>query len=251
MSVIKERPINVAVESSKYGFMVHIIDSPGSFTRDSDEVRALDKVVKEAGRYCKWVRCDCPTQPRVLVVERHFTGARIDDGDTEVLLAADREKVTSARFEEISRLAVYSAECFEQLFALVPNHDWVDKSKLRKTFYGDTPCTANQMLEHVNIVQAYYLSRIGLRMTIRPGYFLENRRECVHQLEDYFLKNALGKIHNMDNELWTVSKVLRRLIWHDLIHARALYRLGMRVVPEVIQRKDPFFFSWMGDGSSV
>jgi hypothetical protein len=40
------------------------------------------------------------------------------------------------------------------------------------------------------------------------------------------------------DELWSVRKVLRRFIWHDRIHAKAMYRMGIAtfgegVIPDV------------------
>ena len=32
-----------------------------------------------------------------------------------------------------------------------------------------------------------------------------------------------------DGELWTETKVLRRFLWHDRIHAKALYRHGLKM----------------------
>lgn len=36
-----------------------------------------------------------------------------------------------------------------------------------------------------------------------------------------------GKVYvGSDGEEWSVPKVLRRFLWHDRIHAKAMYRMG-------------------------
>ena len=44
-----------------------------------------------------------------------------------------------------------------------------------------------------------------------------------------------------DGELWTMRKVLRRFLWHDRIHARAMWRMARRTFPEA-EIPDPVFF---------
>ena len=51
-----------------------------------------------------------------------------------------------------------------------------------------------------------------------------------------FLKNEV--FHGSYDELWSLRKVLRRFIWHDRIHAKAMYRMaiktfGKNAVPNV------------------
>lgn len=42
------------------------------------------------------------------------------------------------------------------------------------------------------------------------------------------------------NEEWSLRKVLRRFVWHDRIHAKAMYRMALKmfdsdVVPNIFQ----------------
>lgn len=79
------------------------------------------------------------------------------------------------------------------------------------------------MLEHTNNTLAYYAAGVGIEMDTLPD-FVENRQQLLQKLEELpaFLSNRVYTAD--DKELWTVKKVLRRLLWHDRIHARAMYR---------------------------
>ena len=43
-----------------------------------------------------------------------------------------------------------------------------------------------------------------------------------------------------DGELWTMRKVLRRFLWHDRIHARAMWRTASALWSSGLE--NPFFF---------
>lgn len=54
-----------------------------------------------------------------------------------------------------------------------------------------------------------------------------------------FLQNTVRK--GSYGEDWSLRKVLRRFIWHDRIHARAMYRMAIKVFgAESIV--NPFYF---------
>lgn len=106
-----------------------------------------------------------------------------------------------------------------------------DKNKsclpVRKTFYGQVPRTASEMYEHTKNVNDYYFGEIGVE-TDHEGTIVDCRQRGFVLLEGQpdFLKNivSLGSY----NEEWSLRKVLRRFIWHDRIHAKAMYRMAVR-----------------------
>ncbi len=60
------------------------------------------------------------------------------------------------------------------------------------------------------------------------GSILECRERGFAALESQpdFLKNAV-RLGSYEEE-WSLRKVLRRFIWHDRIHAKAMYRTAVR-----------------------
>ena len=100
--------------------------------------------------------------------------------------------------------------------------------------------SADQMLAHIDECNQYYFGEIGVAFDRADGLVL-TRKSAFNALErrSDFLGNRL--YHGNMGEDWTLKKVLRRFLWHDRIHAKALYRLICRDFPE--QRAvNPFFF---------
>ena len=73
------------------------------------------------------------------------------------------------------------------------------------------------------------------------GSIYDCRARGFARLEEQkdFLKNPV--IEGSYGEFWSLRKVLRRFIWHDRIHAKAMYRMALQLFGEdnII---NPFFF---------
>lgn len=219
--------IRVAVEENSKGTMVHIIDMPGAFTRGKNLSEALSKINKEVYQYKYWESKELlDLNCKIEIIQREKTSAQLDDGDTEILTLKEKSLDTTY-FEKLKKLAIKSATDFQKLYDSIPNKTYNDLSKNRETFYGKTPSNANEMLFHVDEVKSYYLSRINIEFVGGVDDFTSNRIKSIELIE----KDKKAKFNNLvsiDNELWTTSKVLRRFIWHDRIHARALYRFAIK-----------------------
>lgn len=234
------RIIRTAVEENDKGIMLHFVDMPGAFTRGRNLDEALGKIACEARIYEAWVGMpNDGTACEVEIVQRESTNARLDDGDTEILVCRDKEFDTSY-FLQLKMLALKSANDFQRLYDSIPDPELSDSTKARSTFYGRVPANAKEMLEHVDRVTAYYLSRIAIDFAGTEANLVANRFHCLKLIEadQEACRNTLRYI---DNEHWTTAKVLRRFIWHDRIHARALYRFAVRIWGHE-RIDDPFCF---------
>ena len=127
-----------------------------------------------------------------------------------------------AEYTRLKLLCLKSAHDFAALYRSIPQPKRA-LIKSRQTFYGKIPASSYEMLTHTNQTLAYYAAAIGLSHENDPD-FVKNRQKLFALLESTpdFLR--LGICVAPDGELWTVRKLLRRLLWHDRIHARALYR---------------------------
>ena len=121
--------------------------------------------------------------------------------------------------------------------------DWVDEERIRKTFYGDNPKTIREIFEHVKNCQYYYLSRMRIDEEIE-GDFMAIRKFCLEKLESLYHENKNSLKFEIDNELWTLKKVLRRFIWHDRIHGKAMVRIleKQKQLNIIDNYEDPFHF---------
>lgn len=83
------------------------------------------------------------------------------------------------------------------------------------------------MYEHTKNVNGYYFGEIGVSAD-NEGNILECRERGFASLEKRpdFLNNTVY-LGSYDEE-WSLRKVLRRFIWHDRIHARAMYRMAIK-----------------------
>ena len=79
---------------------------------------------------------------------------------------------------------------------------------------------------HTKNVNTYYFSEIHVDADNDSSIYACRKRgfEALESKPDY-LQNAV--FHGSYGEDWSLRKVLRRFIWHDRIHARAMYRMAV------------------------
>ena len=198
----------------------------GAFTRGESKDIALQKMAGEVASYLEWKGEAVPDSLEAMITQVKASALTISDADSDVLFEEEKEPLSRAEYEELKALALKSAQDFLDLYEAIP-----DKNKsclpVRKTFYGQVPRTASEMYEHTKNVNDYYFGEIGVE-TDNEGTIVDCRQRGFVLLEGQpdFLKNivSLGSY----NEEWSLRKVLRRFIWHDRIHAKAMYRMAVR-----------------------
>ena len=128
---------------------------------------------------------------------------------------------------------------FQQLYDAVPQKDVSDRP-VRPTFYSKVPRTAQEMYDHTKCVNPYYFGEIGAEADAE-GSILACRQRGFQTLETMpdYLENRV--ICGSYDEEWSLRKVLRRFLWHDRIHARAMYRMAVRMFGKDAV-PDPFCF---------
>ena len=94
------------------------------------------------------------------------------------------------------------------------------------------------MYEHTKNVNAYYFGEIGVDAD-NDGDIYECRVRGFEIVEktDRFLDNLT--IDGSYGEEWSLRKVIRRFIWHDRIHAKAMWRMAVKTFGEA---ENPFAF---------
>jgi len=242
--IIEARRISVALETNGRSFIGFIVQLPGAYVRGKTEEETLSKVDSEVRSYAKWLAVEAPVDYDVSVSQRHYCTLMVEDADSEILLDEDKSPMNGHEFEELRDRATYSGETIHALYQSAELSDWVDESRVRKTFYGETPKTIREIFEHVNGTQYYYLSRANLTSEERSSGFLEARRNCLSCLRELFEQQGNDRIFQVDNEEWTLRKVLRRFVWHDRIHAKSIVRIlqKQKQLALIVSFRDPFHF---------
>lgn len=212
---------------------------PGAFTRGATREAALRKMPSEVKSYLRWRGTFFPDLSEPEIVQEKSSGLTISDADSDVLFETEKNALSMSEYLELKALALKSAQDFLTLYRAIPDKD---KSCLpvRTTFYGQAPRTAFEMYEHTKNVNQYYFGEIGVSAD-NEGSIEECRKRGFIRLESQpdFLKNKV--FSGSYDEEWSLQKVLRRFLWHDRIHAKAMYRMavatfGADAVPNV------FFF---------
>lgn len=141
--------------------------------------------------------------------------------------------------EALAKLLVLkSARDFCALFESIPNPD-ISPRVPRTSFYGPVPRTPREMYDHTNHTTAYYMAAFGIPFENMPDLYA-NRLQALAEIEDRE-ELLTGKVCTApDGERWTLRKLLRRFLWHDRIHARAMWRTAAPLWGSAVA--DPFGF---------
>ena len=198
----------------------------GAFTRGAFKDSALQKMPAEIRSYLRWKGALAPDTLEAEIIQEKQSKLTVSDADSDVIFDSERKELSMSEYAELRALALKSAQDFLTLFQAVP-----DKNKsclpVRETFYGQAPRTAFEMYEHTKSVNGYYFGEIDVPAD-GEGDILSCRERGFASFENRpdFLKNTVF-LGSYDEE-WSLRKVLRRFIWHDRIHAKAMYRMAVK-----------------------
>lgn len=204
----------------------------GAFTRGASKEEAILKMPEEIRRFQLW-RGETPFDRYDLeIVQEKESDLQIKDADSDVLFSTEVRPLSAEEYQDLKALALRSAEDFQTLYDSFPDKH---KSALpyRKTFYGPVPRTAEEMYQHTKNVNEYYFSEIGVTAD-NEGTIATCRARGFEALESIADFLSLETVTGSYDEQWSVRKVLRRFIWHDRIHAKAMYRMGVSTFGEDI-----------------
>jgi hypothetical protein len=76
-------------------------------------------------------------------------------------------------------------------------------------------------------VEKYYLNNIGLDINLSND-LIKERLETIELIKNLYKKEG-NKVYQRPKETWTIRKVVRRFIWHDRIHGKAIERMEKRL----------------------
>ena len=213
-------------------------DFPGAFTRGETLETAKQKMPGEITSYLRWQGGAQLDAAEVEIVQEKASELQIRDADSDVLFDAEAATLTWEEYKALRDLTLRSAADFQKLYDSIPDKD-ASCLPLRQSFYGPVPRTAEAMYVHTRSVNAYYFAEIGVEAD-NEGSIAECRKRGFEKLEQ--LPGFLEKEPEEGSygEWWSARKVLRRFLWHDRIHARAMYRMAVKTFGEAIA--DPFRF---------
>lgn len=195
----------------------------GAFTRGASQEEAVRKMPEEIRRFQLW-KGEPIDDYSVEIIQEKESDLQIKDADSDVLFRTEEMPLSAEEYLYLKSVAMKSAADFFTLYMAFP-----DKNKsanpIRKTFYGTVPRTAEEMYQHTKNVNTYYFSEIGIDVD-NEGTIASCRARGFDALEAIPNYLSMKVVTGSYDELWSVRKVLRRFIWHDRIHAKAMYKMG-------------------------
>lgn len=217
--------INCVWEHNGNDTLLYANDFPGAFTRGASIEEAISKMPEEIRRFQLW-KGETPFDDyEIQIVQEKKLDLQIKDADSDVLFTTEESHLTVEEYKYLKLLVMKSANDFHTLYNSFP-----DKHKsilpCRKTFYGPVPRTAEEMYQHTKNVNEYYFSEIGVKSD-NEGNIYSCRARGFETLETIAGYLSLDTVTGSNGEQWSLRKVLRRFIWHDRIHAKAMYRMGI------------------------
>ena len=219
--------INCVWEHNGRDTLLYAVDFVGAYTRGETLEAAVRKMQAEICSYLKWCGKKAVTSMDIAIIEEKVSELAICDADSDVLFESEKAPLTAEEYKKLKALALKSAQDFLALYDSVPDKN-ATAAPERKTFYGQVPRTANEMYEHTKNVNTYYFAEIAVEAD-HDGNIYECRKRGFEALESSpdFLQNTVRK--GSYGEDWSLRKVLRRFIWHDRIHVKAMYRMAIKV----------------------
>ena len=207
--------------------LLYAVDYIGAYTRGESLEIAKAKMPGEIVSYLKWLGDDTSDNIEVVITQEKDSELAIKDADSDVLFESEKAPLTADEYEKLKALALKSAKDFLALYDSIPDKSATAIAE-RKTFYGQVPRTADEIYVHTKNVNEYYFAEIEVDAD-NDGTIYECRKRGFEELEakSNFLQNTV--IEGSYGEDWSLRKVLRRFIWHDRIHARAMYRMAVKV----------------------
>ena len=220
------RPVRCVWEHRGADTIVWAADYPGAFARGAGLQEALNKLPGDLSDWARWTGGAAPEFCDIQIVGELESGLDVSDADSDALLEAEKAPMERDEYERLRDMAIRSAERFLALYEAVPDKDR-SENPVRQTFYGAVPRTAREMYEHTKNVNAYYFGEIGVEAD-NEGDIAQCRRRGFDALEKQrdFLQNPV--FEGSWDECWTLRKLLRRFIWHDRLHGRAMERMVRR-----------------------
>ena len=219
--------------------LLYASNLPGAYARGECLETAKQKMLQEAVSYLHWAGESLPSVSEIAIIQDAACSLEVRDADSDVLFESEKAPLSENEYERQKALVLKSASDFLALYESIQDKD-ISTAPIRKTFYGQVPRTAREMYTHTKNVNAYYFGEIGVDAD-NEGTILECRIRGFEALEKTpdFLNNPICE--GSWGESWNLRKLLRRFLWHDRIHAKAMYRMAIREFgqPSV---PNPFFF---------
>ncbi|MGH3078386.1 MAG: type II toxin-antitoxin system HicB family antitoxin [Gaiellaceae bacterium] len=222
MTGVSAGTYSVTLERGSDGsYLAWVDDLPGCAVRARSREEVLEQLPSAIVEFVAWTdggRLEAPA----ITVSAEVSSAIEADEDTEVLVESDREPLTE---DDWLRARGWLERSRSDLLQLL---DGLSGEELDRRRAGSER-TLREEIEHVAFVELMYAAwtfdlstRDGLR-----GFLVWTRDLAASRLDDLSERGA-DDLTSAEwagaplPEPWTPRKAARRLVWHELLHLRAM-----------------------------
>ena len=208
--------------------LLYSADFVGAYSRGSSLDIATRKMADEVASYSNWLGADAPKAVNIQIIQEKKSELNIADADSDVIFNSEILPLSADEYGMLKAIALKSANDFLRLYNSIPERfrcePFLDK---RETFYGDVPRSADAIYFHTKNVNEYYFAEIGVKADNEGTIFDCRARAFAHleQMRSFLLSEPQEGSYG---EIWSTRKLLRRFVWHDRIHAKAMWRMIKR-----------------------
>jgi predicted RNase H-like HicB family nuclease len=208
-------------------YLAWVDDLPGCAVRAPSRAEVLEKLPDAINEFVAWTGQAAPGTVEIDVVEEVESAIETDE-DTEVLISADRAALTE---QDWSQLLESLAKSRSELVALLAGLADDELESKRE----ESERTVREEIEHVAFVELMYaMWTFDLRSREGLAEFLSWTRKVSEERMQQLAAQGATDLTWAEwagaprPEPWTARKAARRLLWHELLHLRALEGLRPR-----------------------
>jgi hypothetical protein len=217
-------------EGDEHGWNAWSLDQLGFATWAPSRNEVLARTPGKLDEYRQWVHRHGGEAPEAGMGE--ITVVEEIHGN-EVAFQADLTAVPPDEIWRCLELLDYSRRDIRSTVEALPD-TLLDWDPPYRRFRKDARWrTIRQILEHIALTEAgYYMPHIGYSALepselVGAGWqqqLLVSRRETRRFLAGLARSSDRARVRDAD-EVWSVRKVLRRLVWHELLHWKSIKRV--------------------------
>lgn len=210
-------------------YLAWVDELPGCAVRANSREEVLSKLPAAITEFRTWSGSPSASDPQLSVTEEVESAIEAEE-DTEVLVATDRRPLTEESWVQIRRWLTQSRGELSDLLQRLTEDELESKRP-------GSQRTVREEIEHVAFVELMYVA----------WTFDVRSREGLAELLAWTRDIAAGRLAALANdraadvtwanwagaprpEPWTARKAARRLVWHELLHLRAIEQSGARAV---------------------
>ncbi|MGC8488353.1 MAG: type II toxin-antitoxin system HicB family antitoxin [Clostridia bacterium] len=233
--------VHVGVEVDRMGqAMAWVAELPGCYARGRTSQEAVAKIPLAVEEYCVWLRAhgeelQSPGTVEVAALESVQVESDLGLGLSSGLFSFDRQPVEQSVSALALRAASYArADLMSLVIGLGPTAP-------SEPLEGTTRTLA-QTLDHLVVTDLWYAIRLLPPNALEERAYLLSaiRDACLPAMAEWADESEPATPHTYPSltldrdvealpgesasEAWTGYKVLRRYVWHDRLHYRALMR---------------------------